>query len=101
MANEKKMNEELEEEYAQLRKNPYFPEKLPIIFNLLALLDVLPQIMTQLITQQSSNLFDESNFIENKNKNFERKKNVHCKPLQKSCRPGWCILFFKCLILIT
>jgi len=51
MANKKMMNGKLDEEYAQLREDPYFPEKLPKIFNLLALLDVTTEIIMRIIEQ--------------------------------------------------
>lgn len=51
MVHEKKMNGQLEKEYAQLREDPYFPEKLPTIFNLLALLELIPLFMPEIIKQ--------------------------------------------------
>ena len=43
------MDGELEEEYAKLREDPYFPEKLPKISNLIAVLDVITELISKII----------------------------------------------------
>ena len=56
MENEKKMMDgKMENEYAKLREDPYFPEKLPKICNLLALLQVLSEILVEIVEQIKPN----------------------------------------------
>ena len=51
LENENGMNGNMKKEYAKLREDPYFPEKLPKYLNLRALLDMIPGIMVQIIRQ--------------------------------------------------